>query len=188
MRRWVTFSWMRRWVTFSLCNLIVRFLWCFLFFIQLYVTCLCTLVISWCRFVASAWSYRTCIDLTCIKLLLLFICIWKWYVVFTFILFTSIWNKIIIFTFYFEDFPLFLPLWVLFGSRRVITWAVDTFGPFFTHAMLSKMFRYTTVEAYSMTTTLVILVTKHLAIVTSKWVWYIDIYFYLYKAYFNNCR
>ena len=37
-------------------------------------------------------------------------------------------------------------------------------------------------------TTFIFVVTKHLTTVSSKLVWYIDIYFHLHKAYFNNCR
>ena len=49
------------------------------------------------------------------------------------------------------------------------------------------MFSFSTVAAYSMSTFLVFMVTKYLTIITSKCILYIDIFFYFYKAYFENC-
>ena len=48
------------------------------------------------------------------------------------------------------------------------------------------MFRLNAVAAYRVSTTFIFVVTKHLTTVTSKWVWYIDIYFHLHKAYLNT--
>ena len=69
----------------------------------------------------------------------------------------------------------------------MITRAVDTFCWFVTHARWCTMFGLTAVAAYSVSTTFIFVVTKHLTMVTSKRVWYIDIFFHLYEAYFNNC-
>ena len=149
---------------FFLCSFL-RFLCCFLFFVSSNaVICLCAFVVSLYRFVASAWFYSTCIGLTCVKLLVLFMSIRKWYVVLTF----------------------YLSIFFSFShcgqqGDHLSSWHIRLVCH--THARWSTMFWLTAVAAYSMSTTFIFVVTEQLTIVTQKGVWYIDIYFHLYKAY-----
>ena len=70
--------------------LYLAFFWCFLFCIVYGV------VVCLRRFIASAWFHSTCVCPCILKL---------------FTLFTSFVKCCVVFTFYFEQFPLFFPLW-----------------------------------------------------------------------------